>query len=87
MSSDGGVDRRPAPELEESNYIEPEPEPVRDREPQPRAQAPSPSPNDNLERNQVVSTEQMCKDCSQYSLTVFHLFEWCSFDSIRYCCD
>ncbi|KAG8013866.1 Cysteine-rich secretory protein LCCL domain-containing 1 [Nibea albiflora] len=58
---DGGVDRRPAPELEETNYIEPEPEPVRDREPQPRAQAPSPSPNDNLERNQVVSTEQMCQ--------------------------
>ena len=61
--SDGGVDRRPAPEIED-NYIEPEPEPVRDREPQPRAQTPDPSPNDNIERNQVVSTEQMCKDCS-----------------------
>ncbi|XP_037642409.1 cysteine-rich secretory protein LCCL domain-containing 1-like [Sebastes umbrosus] len=62
---DGGVDRRPAPEIEETNYIEPEPEPVRDRDPQPRAQTPDPSPNDNLERNQVVSTEQMCQqvDC------------------------
>ncbi|KAA8586691.1 hypothetical protein FQN60_016379 [Etheostoma spectabile] len=56
---DGGVDRRPAPEIEETNYIEPEAEPVRDREPQPRAQTPNPSPNDNLERNQVISTEQM----------------------------
>lgn len=66
MFADGGVDRRPAPELEETNYIEPEPEPVRDRESQPRAQTPNPSPNDNLERNQVVSTEQMCKDCSNF---------------------
>ncbi|TDH06111.1 hypothetical protein EPR50_G00130530 [Perca flavescens] len=62
---DGGVDRRPAPEIEETNYIEPEAEPVRDREPQPRAQTPNPSANDNLERNQVVSAEQMCQqvDC------------------------
>ncbi|KAI9542024.1 hypothetical protein NQZ68_025158 [Dissostichus eleginoides] len=61
----GGVDRRPAPELEETNYIEPETEPVRDREPQPRAQTPDPSPNDNLERNQVLNTKQMCQqvDC------------------------
>ncbi|XP_056246436.1 cysteine-rich secretory protein LCCL domain-containing 1-like [Seriola aureovittata] len=58
---DGGVDRRPPPEIEETNYIEPEPEPVRDREPQPRAQSPDPSPNDNLDRNQAVSTEQMCQ--------------------------
>lgn len=58
MFSDGGVDRRPAPEIEETNYIEPEPEPVRDGEPRPRAQAPSTSPSDNL----VVSIEQMCKD-------------------------
>ncbi|TNN77291.1 Cysteine-rich secretory protein LCCL domain-containing 1 [Liparis tanakae] len=55
----------PAPEIEETNYIEPELEPVRDSEPQPRAQTPNPSPNDNLERSQVVSTEQMCQqvDC------------------------
>lgn len=66
MFSDGGVDRHRAPELEETNYIEPEPEPVRDREPQPRAQTPNPSPNDNLERNRVVSTDQMCKDCSSF---------------------
>uniref|UniRef100_A0AAX7UP55 LCCL domain-containing protein n=1 Tax=Astatotilapia calliptera TaxID=8154 RepID=A0AAX7UP55_ASTCA len=61
----GGVDRRPAPEIEETNYIEPEPEPVRDGEPRPRAQAPSTSPSDNLERDMVVSTEQMCQqvDC------------------------
>ncbi|KAF0047394.1 hypothetical protein F2P81_001027 [Scophthalmus maximus] len=61
---DGGVDRRPPPEIEE-NYIEPEPEPVRDREPQPRAQSPDPTPTDNREANQVVSTEQMCQqvDC------------------------
>lgn len=62
MFSDGGVDRGPAPETEETNYIEPEPEPVRDGEPRPRAQAPSTSPSDNLERDMVVSTEQMCKD-------------------------
>lgn len=64
MFSEGGVERRPAPEIEETNYIEPEPDPVRDREPQPRAQTPNPSPNDNLEKNQVVNTEQMCKDSS-----------------------
>eukprot|EP00064_Thunnus_orientalis_P002459 superscaffoldBa00000181_g2466 len=58
---EGGVERRPAPEIEETNYIEPEPDPVRDREPQPRAQTPNPSPNDNLEKNQVVNTEQMLK--------------------------
>lgn len=62
MFSDGSVDRHTAPELDETNYIEPEPEPVRDREPQPRAQTPSPSSIDNPERNQVVSTEQMCKE-------------------------
>ncbi|KAJ0011918.1 hypothetical protein NQD34_012893, partial [Periophthalmus magnuspinnatus] len=58
---DGGVDRRPAPELEETNYIEPEPEPdpVRERDPEPRAQSPDPSRHDNPQRNQVVSTEQM----------------------------
>lgn len=54
-----GVDRQPAPETEENNYIEPEP--VRDRESQPRAQTPNPSPIEQTERNQVVSTEQMCK--------------------------
>lgn len=64
MFSDGSIDRHPAPEIDETNYIEPEPEPVRDREPQPRAQTPntSPTPNENPERNQVVSTEQMCKE-------------------------
>uniref|UniRef100_A0A8C6W0V3 Cysteine-rich secretory protein LCCL domain containing 1b n=1 Tax=Nothobranchius furzeri TaxID=105023 RepID=A0A8C6W0V3_NOTFU len=56
---DGGMDWRPAPEIEETNYIEPDPEPVRDREPQSRAQAPNPSSNDNGERNQVTSTDQM----------------------------
>ncbi|XP_026169662.1 cysteine-rich secretory protein LCCL domain-containing 1b [Mastacembelus armatus] len=61
----GGVESRPPPEIEETNYIEPEPEPVKDREPQTRAQSPDPSPSHNLERNQVVSTEQMCQqvDC------------------------
>lgn len=82
MFSDGGVDRRPAPEIEETNYIEPETEPVRDRQPQPRAQTPKPSPNENLERNRV-STEQMCKDCSHnttphqnihyYIITIFKM--------------
>lgn len=64
--SEGGVDRRPAPETEETNYIEPEPEAAREREPQPRAQSPNPSPSDNAERSQVVSREEMCKDCSQH---------------------
>uniref|UniRef100_A0AAV2JV50 LCCL domain-containing protein n=1 Tax=Knipowitschia caucasica TaxID=637954 RepID=A0AAV2JV50_KNICA len=56
---DGGVDRRPAPELEENNYIEPEPETVQEPEPEPRAQSPDPPRHDNTRRNQVVSTEQM----------------------------
>ncbi|KAF3698923.1 Cysteine-rich secretory protein LCCL domain-containing 1 [Channa argus] len=56
---DGGVEQRPPPEIEETNYIEPEP--VKDRDPQPRAQSPDPSQSDNLQRNQVVSTEQMCQ--------------------------
>lgn len=59
--SEGGVAQRPAPETEETNYIEAEPEAV----PQPRAQSPEPSPTENLERNQVVSTEQMCKEYSK----------------------
>lgn len=59
---EGGVNRHPAPEIEETNYIEPQPEPVRDRESQPRDRTPNTSPNDNIERNQVVSTEQMCKE-------------------------
>uniref|UniRef100_A0A8C7MJ35 Cysteine-rich secretory protein LCCL domain containing 1b n=1 Tax=Oncorhynchus kisutch TaxID=8019 RepID=A0A8C7MJ35_ONCKI len=53
---ENGVDRRPAPELEETNYIEPEP---RAQEPRSRPQPPIPSPNDNMERNEVVSTVQM----------------------------
>ncbi|XP_054623852.1 cysteine-rich secretory protein LCCL domain-containing 1-like isoform X1 [Dunckerocampus dactyliophorus] len=63
---DGGVDRRPAPETEETNYIEPEPDAVREREPQPRAQIPNPSqPSEDVDRNRVVSTEQMSQqmDC------------------------
>uniref|UniRef100_A0A8C8G4T2 LCCL domain-containing protein n=1 Tax=Oncorhynchus tshawytscha TaxID=74940 RepID=A0A8C8G4T2_ONCTS len=54
--TENGVDRRPAPELEETNYIEPEP---RAQEPRSRPQPPIPSPNDNMERNEVVSTVQM----------------------------
>lgn len=73
---DGGADRRPAPEIEETNYIEPELEPVRDREPQPRAQTPNLSPNDNLERSQVVSTEQMCKDGSRHTTPVWMVQLW-----------
>ncbi|XP_024129030.1 cysteine-rich secretory protein LCCL domain-containing 1b [Oryzias melastigma] len=56
---DGGVDRRPAPEIEETNFIEPEQEPVRDREPQQRTQTSNPSPDENPETDQTVSTEQM----------------------------
>lgn len=74
MFSDGGIDRRPAPETEETNYIEPEPEAVRDRELQPRSPSPKPSPNDNAERNQVVSKEEMCKYCPQYSDVWFTLW-------------
>uniref|UniRef100_A0A6Q2X004 LCCL domain-containing protein n=1 Tax=Esox lucius TaxID=8010 RepID=A0A6Q2X004_ESOLU len=56
---ENGVERRPAPELEETNYIEPEPEP------RSRTQPPTPYPNDNVDRNEVVSTLQMCQqmDC------------------------
>lgn len=56
------MDRRPAPETEETNYIEPEP--PRERKARPRAQSPNSSPNDNMERNEVVSTEQMSQQVS-----------------------
>ncbi|XP_019714243.1 cysteine-rich secretory protein LCCL domain-containing 1-like, partial [Hippocampus comes] len=62
----GGVDRRPAPETEETNYIEPEPDAVREREAQPRPRDPDRSPpSEDMERKQVISTEQMCQqmDC------------------------
>lgn len=81
--SDGGVDRRPPPEIEE-NYIEPEPEPVRDREPQPRAQSPDPTPTDNREANQVVSTEQMCKQCSHDTASLNGDSWECAHDERRY---
>lgn len=58
---DGGVDRRTAPELEESNYIEPDPEPVSE-DPEPRAQSPDPPSTYSQETNPVVSTEQMSKE-------------------------
>ncbi|XP_076150431.1 cysteine-rich secretory protein LCCL domain-containing 1b [Alosa pseudoharengus] len=54
---DDGTDRHYVPEPEETNYIEPE-APLA-QEPRPRAQSPSPSPNENVERNEVTSTEQM----------------------------
>ncbi|XP_029687471.1 cysteine-rich secretory protein LCCL domain-containing 1b isoform X2 [Takifugu rubripes] len=59
----GGVDRRPAPETKETNYIEPEP--ARDMDPRPRAQTPNTTPRDNPERLEFVSTEQMSQqvDC------------------------
>ncbi|KAJ8012054.1 hypothetical protein DPEC_G00064700 [Dallia pectoralis] len=56
---ENGVERRPAPELEEMNYIEPE------AEPRSRTSPPTQNPNDNAGRNEVVSTVQMCQqmDC------------------------
>ncbi|XP_055722805.1 cysteine-rich secretory protein LCCL domain-containing 1-like [Salvelinus fontinalis] len=63
---ENGVQRRPAPELEETNYIEPESQPEpRAQEPRVRPLPPTPSSNDNVERNEVVSTVQMCQqmDC------------------------
>uniref|UniRef100_A0A674C797 Cysteine-rich secretory protein LCCL domain containing 1b n=1 Tax=Salmo trutta TaxID=8032 RepID=A0A674C797_SALTR len=63
---ENGVQRRPAPELEETNYIEPEPQPEpRAQEPRARPLPPTPSSNDNVERNELVSTVQMCQqmDC------------------------
>uniref|UniRef100_A0A6Q2WRI3 LCCL domain-containing protein n=1 Tax=Esox lucius TaxID=8010 RepID=A0A6Q2WRI3_ESOLU len=52
---ENGVERRPAPELEETNYIEPEPEP------RSRTQPPTPYPNDNVDRNEVVSQQMDCE--------------------------
>lgn len=57
MIAGSGVDRRPAPETKETNYIEPEP--ARDMDPRPRAQTPNTTPRDNPERLEFVSTEQM----------------------------
>lgn len=65
---EGGVDRRPPPETEETNYIEPEPESVH----QPRAQSPDPPHTDNQDRNQVISKEQMCKE--YFHNTIVHIW-------------
>lgn len=59
---DDGMDRNYVPEPEETNYIEPEAPWA--PEPRPRAQSPTPSPNENVERNEVVSTEQMSQQVS-----------------------
>uniref|UniRef100_A0AAY4A7P5 LCCL domain-containing protein n=1 Tax=Denticeps clupeoides TaxID=299321 RepID=A0AAY4A7P5_9TELE len=50
------------PEPEETNYIEPEA--PRSQEPRPRAQSPNPLPSENVERNEVVSTQQMSQQVS-----------------------
>lgn len=52
------MDQRPAPEAEETNYIEAEA--GGDRGPGPGAQTPS----EHQDRKQLVSTEQMSKDAS-----------------------
>lgn len=78
-SSENGVQRRPAPELEETNYIEPEPQPEpRAQEPRARPLPPTPSSNDNVERNELVSTVQMCKNwsliwlhCISYTMSLY----------------
>lgn len=62
MLADGGGDRRPGPETEETNYIEAEP--AKDVDPRPRAQTPNTRPSDNPERHEFVSTEQMSMEQS-----------------------
>ncbi|XP_012683333.2 cysteine-rich secretory protein LCCL domain-containing 1b [Clupea harengus] len=59
---DDGMDRQYVPETEETNYVEPEAQ--RPQEPRARAQSPTPSPNENVERNEVISTEQMSQQVS-----------------------
>ncbi len=61
LSSDEGSHYHYTPETEENNYIEPEPEPVRSHDTHYRDETPTPSPNENIERNEVISTSQMCK--------------------------
>lgn len=59
---DDGSHMHYTPETEENNYVEPEPEPVRSHGSHYSDQSVStPSPNDNIERNDVISTSQMCK--------------------------
>lgn len=59
LSSDDGSHYHYTPEAEENNYIEPEP--VRSHDIHYRDETMTPSPNENIERNEVISTSQMCK--------------------------
>lgn len=62
LLSDDGSHMHHTPETEENNYVEPEPEPVRSHGSHYSDQSVStPSPNENVERNDVTSTSQMCK--------------------------
>lgn len=66
LPAGGAVDRRPAPETEETNYIEAEAgEAGGDRGPGAGAQTPNTSPSEHQDRKQFVSTEQMSKDGSR----------------------
>lgn len=66
LPAGGAIDRRPAPETEETNYIEAEAEaePGSDGGPGPGGQTPNSSPSQHPVRKQFVSTEQMSKDVS-----------------------
>ncbi|MCJ8744738.1 hypothetical protein PDJAM_G00121940 [Pangasius djambal] len=64
-----------APEPEESNYIEPEPSHSQSSPPADHSHTPTPAPtpaptpsrNRGLDRNEIVSTEQMCKSSDPHS--------------------
>lgn len=58
----GGVDWHPAPETEETNYIEAEAEAARGGGPGPGAQTPDASASDNADTDQLISREQMSRD-------------------------
>lgn len=74
---DDGNQRYLAPEPEESNYIEPEPSHSRSSPPADHSHTPTPGPtpvstrsrNHGLDRNEIISTEQMCKSIYPHSRT------------------
>lgn len=65
------------PEREESNYIEPEPSHNQPSPPADHSHTPAPARKHSLDRNEIISTEQMCKSfnphshtCNSYSVTL-----------------
>lgn len=65
FADDGTESHTPQEETEENNFIEPQaprnPQKPRPRAPQSRPSAPTQTPTEDMEKNEVVNTLQMCK--------------------------